>query len=442
MRGFRAYAVAVAIVLSVICCANLALASQTTPPVSNNTAVIGNAPVGNDLSLIDVGGFLRLLGGFLRIGVGASTATTSTACPQGTSYPDGCSGAPGGSPNAPGLFTDNQATGGTGGTYNFRPPWNVAGVDYRTGYDTTITLKSPDSGGFPSCANTSTYPHTITVTSAPCTISGYDLSLDGGWSVMTTSACSSGTVTIKNNNFVAGSNSTTYLVDALGDCNLDLEANTFDGNGCNYPNNLSALVSYSGTGTFTARYNQFLNSPEHDINFEQPSGSGYVASSSFNYFRGVGYSTGSHANPFIFNTSGSFSSFTSEFDTIIIPSTTGDYSTVGVCPANSAIAGAGSSGNIYLSPNATTLSGVVVSNDTLIASPVRGGAQGFDTFIVRADGSGNSVPSPQIINNYFDVSGILSAGVPFLETTMTSPTISGNILLTNGDSCNTNGSCN
>jgi hypothetical protein len=102
----------------------------------------------------------------------------------------------------------------------------------------------------------------------------------------------------------------------------------------------------------------------------------------------VGYSSGAHANPFIFNTGGSFSSFTSEFDTIIIPSTTGDYSAVGVCPANSAIAGAGSSGNIYLSPNSgSTLSGVIVSNDTLIASPVRGGLLGFDTKIARADGA-------------------------------------------------------
>ena len=59
MRAFGAYAVAIAIVLSVLSCANLALASQTIPPVSNNIAIIGIAPVGNDLSLIDIGGFLR-----------------------------------------------------------------------------------------------------------------------------------------------------------------------------------------------------------------------------------------------------------------------------------------------------------------------------------------------------------------------------------------------
>ena len=69
MRDFGAYAIAVAIVLSVLCCATFALASQTTPPVSNNTATIGTAPVGNDLSLIDIGGFLRQVGGFIRIGI-------------------------------------------------------------------------------------------------------------------------------------------------------------------------------------------------------------------------------------------------------------------------------------------------------------------------------------------------------------------------------------
>ena len=79
MRDFGAYAIAVAIVLSVLCCANLALASQTTPPVPDNTAAIGTAPVGNDLSLIDIGGFLRLLGGFLRIGISASGTTGGAA---------------------------------------------------------------------------------------------------------------------------------------------------------------------------------------------------------------------------------------------------------------------------------------------------------------------------------------------------------------------------
>ncbi len=68
MRDFGAYAVAVAIVLSVFCCANLAFASQTVTPIST-TAAIGTAPVGDDLSLIDIGGFLRQVGGFIRIGI-------------------------------------------------------------------------------------------------------------------------------------------------------------------------------------------------------------------------------------------------------------------------------------------------------------------------------------------------------------------------------------
>ena len=68
MRGFGAYAVAVAIVLSVLCCANLALASNTTLTIPSSAA-IGTAPVGDDLSLIDIGGFLRQVGGFIRVGI-------------------------------------------------------------------------------------------------------------------------------------------------------------------------------------------------------------------------------------------------------------------------------------------------------------------------------------------------------------------------------------
>ncbi len=70
---------AVATVLSVLCCANFALASQTTPSVSSNTAAIGIAPVGNDLALIDIGGCLRFVGGFLRSGISGPSSGGSSS---------------------------------------------------------------------------------------------------------------------------------------------------------------------------------------------------------------------------------------------------------------------------------------------------------------------------------------------------------------------------
>ena len=111
MRGFGAYAIAVAMALSVLGCANLALASNTTFTIPS-TAAIGNAPVGNDLSLIDIGGFLRLLGGFIRIGItaasgaGGGSSGSSLACQgsgnnvgitdtYGTTWHDFCIGAGG-----------------------------------------------------------------------------------------------------------------------------------------------------------------------------------------------------------------------------------------------------------------------------------------------------------------------------------------------------------
>ena len=219
---------------------------------------------------------------------------------------------------------------------------------------------------------------------------------------------------------------------------MNLISNTIDGAGCNYEN-LASLTSFDGQ--ITSRYNQYLNSPGHSISIQQ-SGTGLSFVSQYDYIRIIGNSPGIHANPYIFNTPGSFTTVNITYDVVIIPSSTGDQSAVGVCPASYSISGAGSSGNVYLSPDSpSNLSGVVVENNTLIASPVRGGTQGFDTFILRCDESGTTVTSPLIENNYYDVTGILVANTPYLLTTCSSPTISGNILLTNGHSCNANGSC-
>ena len=54
----------------------------------------------------------------------AETITGSNvSCPRGTSYQDGCPGAPSGTIQYPNLLN----------SYAVRPPWNVAGVDYYVG---------------------------------------------------------------------------------------------------------------------------------------------------------------------------------------------------------------------------------------------------------------------------------------------------------------------
>jgi hypothetical protein len=55
-----------------------------------------------------------------------------TGCPQGSTYPDGCSANPNKAktPQYPNLLS----------SYSFRPPWNVAAVDMYVGLDTSLTL--------------------------------------------------------------------------------------------------------------------------------------------------------------------------------------------------------------------------------------------------------------------------------------------------------------
>lgn len=75
---------------------------------------------------------------------GVPPAPPPVGCPFGTTYPDGCPGAtPNGSFYMPDAFT-NTVTGfrqsGQVYTSTHPQPWNVAGVDYPIGYDTTTTF--------------------------------------------------------------------------------------------------------------------------------------------------------------------------------------------------------------------------------------------------------------------------------------------------------------
>lgn len=368
---------------------------------------------------------------------GGATCGSGTVDVNG--YADGSVNALGGSAPWTGLF--NQGTGGTGTTYVTRPPYKVACVDYACGSNPATAITDPASGGFPACV-TSTTSHTITVGgNGPCTIQNYDTSLGNGWQIQITSGCSTGLITIKNNNFKFGTNfgntAGAVLIQRTGNCPVDMEANTFEGNGCVFANQPSALVSMAGTGAVTAQYNQFLNSAQHGISLQQ-TGTGNAFTSRFNGYRVFGFGTGTHANPIIFNTSGSFSTNLSNFDVIVQPGASGDPAAVGACPANSTLAGAGSSGNEYFSPNTgSTLTNTDIEYNTLVA--VKGGA-GFDTFIVRMDAA--TVTSPVISNNYIDPQGVLTNNTPYLLSHASGQTISGNINMVSGGPCNANGACN
>src|SRR5208283_804125 len=126
-----------------------------------------------------------------------ATTTGVNACPHGSAYADGCSGAAAGSPQLPTILEG----------YATRPPWNVAGVDYPVGVPAGTSLKDPTTAALPTGCSFS--GSTVTCSgSTPITLNGYDFSLRNG----TTLHITASNITVKNSHFLVGTNQ-----GALGD---------------------------------------------------------------------------------------------------------------------------------------------------------------------------------------------------------------------------------
>ncbi|MGA7383575.1 MAG: hypothetical protein WBW81_02425, partial [Methylocella sp.] len=135
---------------------------------------------------------------------------TNPNCPQGNAYADGCLRAQRGTPQNPTLLNMYGAN---------RPPWNVAGVDYPTGY--TGTLKDPTvSRNLPSCASYSTsagnHNNLVEVTNAPCTLDHLDFSLYNGICVEINAGINNDLITFTNDNFKAGTGTSNNCENGLG----------------------------------------------------------------------------------------------------------------------------------------------------------------------------------------------------------------------------------
>lgn len=370
---------------------------------------------------------------------------------------DGSANAPAGVAQAPGLFTNAQpgaaginytATGGV------RPPWKVAGVDYRTGYDTTLTLADPTTFVFPACASADKTRRILTVNS-PCVIEGVDFAKDGGWIARVADACSGGVVMFRNNNFVMGTNhgnagalSLIYVL-AGSTCDLTLEKNIIDGNVCvhNGANSIGALVSSNiKTRNTKVLYNQFLNSPQHGVALNYNSTNTGNFTSRYNYYRSMGNhnTTNNHADPFIFNNLGGTYDITVEYDTYVQSSTGGDFTVVGTCPANKPfVQGTGGvSALLYFDINNTAAANIVRANhNTLIAEPLQQGGTLWISYMVRAGSASNAlgpIADGEFRLNYIDPGVGSSYGVYAMSQLRGVFKVLENISLRNGGPCNSN----
>ncbi len=167
----------------------------------------------------------------------------------------------------PSSFPDGSATPAPGlaqypallSAYAARPPWKVAGVDYRVGTRFTPT-KNPITSPPVGCTVSGSQ---IRVNADNVVINGYDMTVNGGMSIYNPS---NNNLTVTDNKFGGPNyaNLPTGIIDPRG-VGATIEYNEVDGSSIGGINSLATLVFYDGSGTLSLRYNWFKNFPQQII---------------------------------------------------------------------------------------------------------------------------------------------------------------------------------
>jgi hypothetical protein len=237
-------------------------------------------------------------------GMAYTGTAPTTNCPLGNTFADGCPGAQSaGSVQHTNFFT------GYGTVYANRPAWNVSGVDYPVGYSGTLTSAATPT--LPACATRS--GSTITINSAPCTITHLDFSVGNSWCLVD-NASGASTVTIDNNKFANGSGCNANggaLLTLTGSAPVVVQYNQFTGNQVGGGGLLQALMQNNAPVTsIDVHYNAFIDTDQADIQLNSPT----TLNVSFKYAEGVGCCT-NHGDWVIPNYSGT-GAYNDSFDTV------------------------------------------------------------------------------------------------------------------------------
>lgn len=202
----------------------------------------------------------------------------SALCRRGTTYSDGCAGAPvDGAVQFPNFFSDSTSGYVRDGvarqsnqTYTTRPPWNVAGVEYPVGYSVSAMYKDPaniqtdpkTNGGceyYATGANGGPIVECNHVFSVD--IEGYDFSLHGCTILEIKNNMNGGPIVIRNNNFKNAANCVTWgyiaSVDNGNTGPVTFSQNKVDGDALNVTSSVGG-IDLNTSGPITAKYNAFL----------------------------------------------------------------------------------------------------------------------------------------------------------------------------------------
>ncbi|MFL5253106.1 MAG: right-handed parallel beta-helix repeat-containing protein [Rhodopila sp.] len=282
-----------------------------------------------------------------------------------------------------------------------RAPWKIAGVDYAVGVPSGTSLANPSTISM-SGVSVDAGSHTITISGSNVTLSGYDFGLNGGWGIYVAPGATN--LTIKNSHFLVGANEIVPISAAVGSGNLTVLDNTFDGGG-GTGSAVWAMINYNGSGTFTAKYNAFLNIPDDAIDFNSGTMTTVVE---YNLFENLGTSPGSHPDAVQYvGVKGSNS--IEAFNTIYQPNP------------------GGMQGIQLEAQNGSTLTNTQLQNNTIVAKAGSSVKMSYSVAVIQD--SGNTINGAVVSNNYIDYSGAYG---PFYPPSGSNLTFGGNVNMSTG----------
>lgn len=176
--------------------------------------------------------------------------------------------------------------------------WNVAGVDYPVGLDTTLTLADPTTAGLPSGATFS--GSTVTLAGSGGVFNGYDFTLHNTKLNVTVSGW-----TITNNSFICGPHNTAVgpmitfgasVASATMMFNNLNGGDTIGGSVCD-TTTIATIINSSqkGTASFVFEYNLCFNFDAKCLNFQGGSGGGALTiTEKYNYYYNIGLAGSTH----------------------------------------------------------------------------------------------------------------------------------------------------
>jgi hypothetical protein len=255
--------------------------------------------------------------------------------------------------------------------YRVRPPWLVAGVDYRVGVPPELALKDPATISVPGVSVDPAH-YLVRILRDGITLRGYDFGLGRGWGIYIPSGASD--TVIEDSSFRLGPTNN-VPINATNSGNLTVRHCTFEGNATK-DGTAWAMISFSGKGNVVIEHNAFQNVPEDGIDFNQGE---IVPVIRYNLFTNIGSAPGAHADSIQFDG-------THATDTVIA------FNTVD----------SGEEGIQLDAQNGSVLTHSVITNNVVVA---QGPGKTISYLIAAGESSGSRAEGIVIGRNYLDYTG-------------------------------------